>query len=40
MAKAPAEIEAGCTDNLLIKELKPWLTVIGNQTFIRAIKKR
>ena len=26
VAKAPAEIEAGCTDNLLMKELKPWLT--------------
>ena len=26
VAKAPAEIEAGCTDGLLMKELKPWLT--------------
>lgn len=29
VAKAPAEIEAGCTDALLIKELKPWLTEFG-----------
>ena len=26
VAKAPAEIEAACTDGLLMKELKPWLT--------------
>ncbi len=29
VAKAPAEIEAGCTDTLLIKELRPWLTEFG-----------
>ena len=29
MAKAPAEIEAGCTDPQLLKELRPWLIECG-----------
>ena len=29
VAEAPATIEAGCTDSLLLKELKPWLVEFG-----------
>ena len=29
VAKAPSEIEATCTDSLLMKELKPWLIEFG-----------